>query len=109
MKWFMTTRFTKPPNNCGMYSNYSQLDGRTDPFSLATVACELRAAYLPFSGDDDQRLLQQIIEAPPEVIPENVPLAVEEVLSKGLGKRKEDRFPTCSEFVAALEKAWLPA
>lgn len=70
----------KAPEQLRNDRNYSQLDGRTDLFSLATVAYELLAAYLPFSGDDDQGLLQQIIEAPPEVTPENVPLAVEEVL-----------------------------
>ena len=45
----------------------------------------------------------------PEAVPEDVPLAVEEVLWKGLAKSKADRFPTCSEFVAAMERAWQPA
>lgn len=79
-------------------------DGRTDQYSLAIVAYEMLTGKIPFEGDNIVAVaVLQRDEAP--LIPArwSVPLAT--VMRKALDKDPLERFPSCVDFVAALDTA----
>jgi serine/threonine protein kinase len=84
------------------------LDGRSDQFSLATVAFRMLTGLNPFWADSLPLLLQQILYEPrPSARALNpvLPLAIDRALHGGLEKTPDLRFRTCAEFVEALERA----
>jgi formylglycine-generating enzyme required for sulfatase activity len=89
----------------------SRVDGRADQFSLAVVAFELLTGRRPFVGPTDQGVLFAIVQggrpAAHEVNPA-LPPAVSDVLRRGMAKEPAQRFPSCAEFVSALEAAFAP-
>jgi TolB-like protein/Flp pilus assembly protein TadD/tRNA A-37 threonylcarbamoyl transferase component Bud32 len=86
----------------------SQLDGRSDLYSLGCVLYEMLGGQPPFTGLTPQSVMTQQIIAPLPPLrsrrPE-VPESVERVLAKALAKEPDDRFPTAAEFTNALEAA----
>ncbi len=93
------------------------VDGRADQFALAVIAYEVLTGEKPFVGDYLPTLLYKIVREDP-VAPQrlNPTLGphVEAVLRKALAKAPEERYGTCTEFIAALSfalgnsKAWQP-
>ena len=84
------------------------VDGRSDQFSLAVIAYEILTGERPFQGEHLSTIVYRIVaEQPPEAHQINGTLTpqIHEVLSRGLAKKPEDRYPTCSSFVGALEMA----
>jgi serine/threonine protein kinase len=84
------------------------LDGRADQYSLAVVAYELLAGKVPFQGDTSTAIaLMHVTKAPPDPSSLNpeLPAEVGEILLKGLAKDPARRYPSCQEFVQALENA----
>jgi serine/threonine protein kinase len=84
------------------------LDGRSDQFSLAALAFRLLAGTTPFQGDSLVAMGYAIVSGPrPSAAALNprLPAGVDQALVRGLAKSPEERFPTCSEFVSALEAA----
>lgn len=84
------------------------VDGRADQFSLAVIAYELLTGQKPFTGDTLTTVLYKIVAEqprPPQEINPSLPWPVSLVLSRALAKNPEERYPTCTEFVDALEKA----
>jgi serine/threonine-protein kinase len=88
------------------------VDFRSDQFSFAVVAWQmLSEGSLPFSGDTDFALMQEITAGSPAPLKaksgsangQGYPPAVEQALRRALSKRPDDRFPTCGEFFTALE------
>jgi serine/threonine protein kinase len=87
----------------------SRVDGRADQFSLAVVAYELLTGRKPFVGDTSQAVIYAIVQGDRPAAHEfnpRLPAAVSGVLQKALAKGALDRFPTCSEFIRALESAF---
>ncbi|HEX7614475.1 MAG TPA: serine/threonine-protein kinase [Thermoanaerobaculia bacterium] len=84
------------------------LNARADQYALAVIAFELLAGRVPFSADSPLAVLHQHVAAPPPplstILPGTAP-SVDAVLSRGLAKKPEDRFGSCSAFVAALGTA----
>ena len=84
------------------------LDGRSDQYALAVIAFELLAGRVPFSAESPLAVLHQHVSAPPPplstVLPDTAP-SVDAILSRALAKKPEDRFGSCSAFVAALAAA----
>ena len=76
--------------------------GATDQYALAVTACELLAGRLPFEAPDKVALRESVLREPPER-PEGIGNAVWAALSRGLAKERSQRFPSCAEFVDALE------
>jgi hypothetical protein len=74
---------------------------RSDQYSLAMSYVELRLNR-SFSHDMMEIMLEHL-ERTPDLDP--LPQAEQEVLKRALAKEPAQRFPTCGEFVAALEKA----
>jgi hypothetical protein len=84
------------------------LDGRADQYALAVIAFELLAGRVPFSAESPLAVLHQHVSAPPPPLSTVLPgtaASVDAVLFRGLAKKPEDRFASCSAFVAALGAA----
>src|SRR5580698_8321310 len=84
------------------------IDGRSDQFSLAVIAYEILTGERPFTGEHLSTVVYKIVaEQPPEAHQINGTLTpqIHAVLIRGLAKKPEDRYPSCSTFVGALEMA----
>jgi len=84
------------------------LDGRADQYALAVIAFELLAGRVPFSAESPLAVLHQHVSTPPPPLSTVLPgtaASVDAVLSRGLAKKPEDRFGSCTAFVAALGAA----
>ena len=82
------------------------LDGRADQFSLGVVAYQMLAGKPPFEGDSWVSISFAILSTSPRPVDELQPgLAphVSAAVAGALAKSKDDRFETCTDFVAALE------
>jgi hypothetical protein len=79
-----------------------EVDGRTDQYSLACVLFESLTGRLPFDRETEAAVLYgHLLEAPPRsshVRPE-LPEALDDVVTTGMAKLKEDRFESCSVMV----------
>jgi eukaryotic-like serine/threonine-protein kinase len=74
-----------------------------DQYSLAIVYQELLSGVRPFNGTSGQQLLIQHLREPPNLGP--LPPADRPVVARALAKKPEDRFPTCLQFIRALQQA----
>jgi serine/threonine protein kinase len=85
------------------------LDYRSDLYSLAVIAYVLTVGRFPFFADNMLTILNQHVNEPvptPSRVNPNLPAGVDAVLLKGMGKRREDRYPSADTFVEALARAW---
>jgi DNA-binding response OmpR family regulator/predicted Ser/Thr protein kinase len=77
-----------------------ELDARSDLYSLGVIYHEMLTGRKPFTGGSAIEVLQQHVNAPPPRLPlslsRHVPL-----LSRLLAKRREERFNTADEVIAA--------
>lgn len=82
------------------------VDGQADQFSLAVVAYEMLAHRRPFVADSIVALTHQVVFQEPPTLstlrPGLGPM-VDAVFQKALAKNPAERYPTCSEFAAALD------
>src|SRR5580658_6681 len=84
------------------------IDGRSDQFSLAVIAYEILTGERPFQGEHLSTVVYKIVaEQPAEAhrINGTPTPRIHQVLMRALAKKPEERFPTCSNFVGALEMA----
>ena len=84
------------------------VDGRSDQFSLAVIAYELLTGEKPFRADSIAALAFRIIQdepAPVHRLNPTLEWPVDTVIKRALAKQPADRYPTCSEFAAAIENA----
>ena len=89
------------------------VDGRADQFSLACIAVRALTGVMPFPATSPVALIRQVLLDNPDLRTAagqklQVPLGVAKVLERGLAKSPAARFPSCGEFVAALETASAP-
>ena len=82
-------------------------DGRTDQYALACVLYELLSGAPPFAGvfetGDPVIMRTTVLSDSPEAL-ENLSEFANAALLRALSKDPKDRFPTCSDFVAALSE-----
>jgi serine/threonine protein kinase len=82
------------------------VDGRTDQYSLAVVAYQMFAGERPYKAETLPTLMYKIISGQAEVfemLTRNVGPGIGGVLCKALSKDPAARYPTCVEFLTALE------
>ncbi|MFN7996786.1 MAG: serine/threonine-protein kinase [Bryobacteraceae bacterium] len=88
------------------------LDGRTDQWSLAVVACMALSGLKPFRGDSFTDVMTQIVNREPQLprqLNPGLPPDVDKVLARAFSKDPAQRFPNCTEFITALEAAYTGA
>jgi serine/threonine protein kinase len=87
-------------------------DHRADIYSLACVLYECLTGATPYRCDSVETLitghLMQPIPRPSAQRP-GIPEALDEVISHGMAKRPEDRYPTAADLAQAAENALAPA
>lgn len=89
----------------------TDLDKRSDLFSLGIILFEMLTGQKPFYGESYQEVITRILtENPPKpskLNPEIDP-RLEDILKKALEKEKEKRFQDAEEFIEELDKqiAW---
>jgi serine/threonine-protein kinase len=85
-----------------------QVDGRSDQFSLAVIAYEMLTGEKPYTGEHLTTVVYKIVAEEP-VAPHRINAtlggSIDVALRKGLAKKADGRYRTCSEFIDALEKA----
>lgn len=85
----------------------SDVDARSDIYSLACVVFEMLGGEPPFTGVTPRSVLaRQISERPPSirVLRPTVPPAMEDALGQALAKVAADRPPTAMQFLEALTR-----
>ncbi len=86
----------------------TNIDGRSDQFSLAVVAYEILTGERPFAGEHLGTVVYKIVaEQPvdPHRLNPSLGPEITAVLRKGLSKQADRRYVSCTEFVNALEDA----
>ena len=84
------------------------LDPRTDVYSLTLMTYEMLTGKLPFEGKNQQEMMIARLRSDPISIRTrrpDIPEAVDTVLTKGMARSADDRYPTAVEFAAALAAA----
>ena len=84
-----------------------EIDFRSDMFSVGGVLYHLLTGRRPFDGANTFQLVENILGATPPApssLRPGVSAALDEVVMRALGKRRDDRFPTWNDFAEALAK-----
>jgi hypothetical protein len=80
--------------------NAEPLDPRTDVFSTGVVLYELLTYELPFKGTDTHSTLMKILSGDPPPLSkylEDYPQELDEIVTKALAKRADDRYQSAEE------------
>jgi len=90
-----------------LYAAPETFEGRVsrycDQYSLAIVYQELLTGVRPFDGANARQLLLQHVQMAPDV--SALPEEDQPHIARALSKKAEDRFPTCTDLIAALRAA----
>jgi len=99
-----TLRYMSPEQAAG---RRTEIDHRTDLYSLGATMYEWLCLTPIFSGNDRQHLLHQILHAdplPPRQIDHRIPFELETILLKAVAKIPGERYATAAEFAADLRR-----
>ena len=100
---FGTAAYLSPEQALGLAAT-----GASDRYALAVASFELLAGERPFLTQHFAAQARQHIEDEPpraSTVDRTLPPAIDPVLSRGMAKQPEDRFPTAGAFIDALETA----
>lgn len=96
-----TPHFMSPEQAQGEH----EVDGRSDQFSLATLAYLLLVGTLPFDANTPMAVLYNVVNSPPRPTPPELSASIVEVLMRALSKDRDHRYSSVIEFAEALEVA----
>ena len=85
----------------------TNVDGRTDIFSLGTLLYEMVAGKLPFAGETASDVMAAILKsdpAPLSVHDQKVPVELERIVGKALAKDREERYQTARDLLIDLRQ-----
>ncbi len=88
-----------------------QVDGRADIYSLGCVLYESLTGRVPFVKEAEAAIIWAHVEEQPmapSVVCADLPEAFDEVISRALAKRPEDRYASCRELIDAAEAGFKP-
>ena len=83
-----------------------QLDRRSDLFSVGMILYELTTGQLPFTGETEYQLLDQIVNRdvpPPSTLVPSYPPALEQIVLRALARDRDQRYATALELQGHLE------
>ena len=85
----------------------TNVDGRSDIYSLASVVFEMLGGDPPFTGSNVQAVItRRLMDTPPHIRAlRNVSDAMDDAICRGLAREAVDRFPTATAFAAAMVAA----
>ncbi len=90
-----------------VYAAPETFDGRvtrfSDQYSLAIVYQELLTGVRPFNGNTTRQLILQHMTQAPDLAP--LPEGDRAVVGRALAKKGDERFPSCTAFAQALQRA----
>ena len=84
------------------------VDGRTDEYSLACVVYQCLTQDVPFEKDTDIATMFSHLQDPPPSLAirrPDLPPDLEDAVSRGMAKERDDRFPTCTAMMDAVSEA----
>lgn len=96
-----TTAYMSPEQ-----ANGEEVDQRSDIFSLGIIFYEILTGELPFKGVHPMAIMYAIVnEDPlsPKSLREEIPVGLENIISKSLAKNKEERYQTLSVLLEDLK------
>jgi tetratricopeptide (TPR) repeat protein len=99
-----TMRYMSPEQALGD----SDVDGRSDVYSLGCVLFEMISGDPPFTGVSAQAIMARILTEPaPTLTAQRAGVSddVERVVARAIAKNREERFSTAEELVSALGSA----
>ncbi|WP_433629755.1 serine/threonine protein kinase [Nocardia sp. CA-120079] len=98
-----TLAFAAPEQLAG-----SEVDHRTDQYSLACTLFTLLAHRTPFDAEHPAQVIAGHLSMPAPPLTRfrpDLPPALDQVLARGMAKQREQRFGSCVEFAAAVQDA----
>ena len=87
------------------------LDARADVYALGCLLHHMLSGATPFPRETQVAVMYaHLQDAPPTLGDgrEGLPPALDEVIARAMAKKKEDRYGTCGELVAAVRDAFAP-
>ncbi|MGE5192263.1 MAG: serine/threonine protein kinase, partial [Deltaproteobacteria bacterium] len=99
-----TLRYMSPEQASGQRT---LLDRRTDVYSLGATFYELLTLEPIFKGRDVQYLLHQVLHAEPRPLRQldrTIPVELETIILKSVGKSPDDRYRSAEELAADLQR-----
>jgi formylglycine-generating enzyme required for sulfatase activity/serine/threonine protein kinase len=82
----------------------AMIDGRADQYALAVVVYEVLAGFRPFLGESSHLIVEVMTQPAPRLDGRvgGLPSTMVEAVHRGLDKRADKRFPSCSAFADAV-------